>query len=178
LIVLGANIPTPITAMPEVIRETDRIASGHPLRICSKPRNNAFTRYLTHRFPNHDSGVSAGSITDKPDSNVARGEPREPDGQPRDEQTVRDIETNDFMVVAEKTNAQPRENAMINQIVPQEDATVTVIVVRRAVSFRREGPTAGVLQEICASSVQIRRHYRTRRHENAFPPSVHLRTST
>jgi hypothetical protein len=43
LIVLGANNPTMMTAMPETTKETDRTVSGHPLRLCSKLRNSAFT---------------------------------------------------------------------------------------------------------------------------------------
>jgi hypothetical protein len=30
-----------MTTMPEVTSETDRIVSGHPLKLCSKLRNNA-----------------------------------------------------------------------------------------------------------------------------------------
>ena len=48
LIVLGANNPTMITAMPETTRQTDRTVSGHPPRLCSKLRNSAFT--LRHHF--------------------------------------------------------------------------------------------------------------------------------
>jgi hypothetical protein len=51
LIVLGANNPTMMTAMPEVIKETDKTVSGQPLRLCSKLRNSAFTLYLTHKLP-------------------------------------------------------------------------------------------------------------------------------
>jgi hypothetical protein len=42
-IALGANRPTPMTTMPEVTSEIDRMISGHPLKLCSKPRNNALT---------------------------------------------------------------------------------------------------------------------------------------
>jgi hypothetical protein len=38
----GANRPTSMMAIPEDTRATDNIVSGHPLRLCSKLRNNAF----------------------------------------------------------------------------------------------------------------------------------------
>jgi hypothetical protein len=51
LTVLGANNPTTMTAMPDATREIDKTVSGHPLRLCSKLRNIAFTPNLVHKLP-------------------------------------------------------------------------------------------------------------------------------
>jgi hypothetical protein len=44
-IVLGANNPTPMTTMPDAMRETDKTVSGHPPRLRSKLWNSAFMTY-------------------------------------------------------------------------------------------------------------------------------------
>jgi hypothetical protein len=50
LIVLGANNPTQMTTMPETTKETDKMVSGHPLRLRSKLWKSAFMPNLFHKL--------------------------------------------------------------------------------------------------------------------------------
>ena len=57
-IVLGANNPTPMTTMPDAMRETDKTVSGHPPRLRSKLWNSAFMTYSSQPMGTQFSSVS------------------------------------------------------------------------------------------------------------------------